>query len=455
MSIKVRIPGNFIPERKYAIDMVFSNFLGLKYELEIGPDIVDYYICIGNKHLIVKDCFFSHFNDENGYLDAKNVPQICLFFTDVKWIIEKNLPVIFGRPELDILENGVECKFDIFATIFFFLSRWEEVVNKVKDEHLRFPASASLSGRFELIDRPVVDEYVMFLKEILQALGVEGFKHSDFQVNVSCDVDWPFDPIYYNSFKMLKTLGGDAIKRRSFKEFAKHVNNQFAVIRHGFKHDPYNTFDFLMDCCEKCGRTTAFYFISGHSAGEIDGVYDLDMPMVRNLLTTIDQRGHEIGIHFSYNAYKEMEVMKVELENLRRVLSDLALSNTVEGGRQHFLRWETPITPRIWNDLGLIYDSTLGYADHVGFRSGTSHSYPIFDLIERKQLALLEKPLILMECSAISERYMGMGYTSDALQYMLNIKEKVRKVKGTFTVLWHNSHFNNPIDFVFFEELVK
>ena len=47
--------------------------------------------------------------------------------------------------------------------------------------------------------------------------------------------------------------------------------------------------------------------------------------------------------------------------------------------RQHYLRWRAPTTWQNWEDAGLDYDSTVGYADHVGFRAGTCYEYPIFN----------------------------------------------------------------------------
>ncbi len=60
------------------------------------------------------------------------------------------------------------------------------------------------------------------------------------------------------------------------------------------------------------------------------------------------------------------------------------------------------------------YDSTLGYADHAGFRCGTCFEYPAFDPVADKQLNLRIRPLIAMECSVTADRYMGLGTGSDA-----------------------------------------
>lgn len=39
--------------------------------------------------------------------------------------------------------------------------------------------------------------------------------------------------------------------------------------------------------------------------------------------------------------------------------------------------------------------------------TGASREYPVYDVGERRPLPLSERPLIVMECSVIAERYLG------------------------------------------------
>jgi hypothetical protein len=50
---------------------------------------------------------------------------------------------------------------------------------------------------------------------------------------------------------------------------------------------------------------------------------------------------------------------------------------------------------------------------------------------------------------------MNLGYTDEALNKMLELKDRCRKVGGFFTLLWHNSHFTNPKDFEIYERVVS
>ena len=54
-------------------------------------------------------------------------------------------------------------------------------------------------------------------------------------------------------------------------------------------------------------------------------------------------------------------------------------------------------------------------------------------------------PLIIMECSVLDEKYMKMK-EADALEYMIELKNKCKKVGGNFVLLWHNSYFSKSYE---------
>ena len=103
----------------------------------------------------------------------------------------------------------------------------------------------------------------------------------------------------------------------------------------------------------------------------------------------------------------------------------------------------------------LDYDSSLSYADRPGFRCGTCREYPLYDLAARSPLRLHERPLIVMECSVIAERYMGLGYSDEALILMQRYRDTCHRFSGDFTLLWHNSHFEHPKDREFYQALLQ
>jgi len=191
-----------------------------------------------------------------------------------------------------------------------------------------------------------------------------------------------------------------------------------------------------MDLSEERGLQSAFYFMAGRTDQRFDGSYELDDPVISALIRRIHERGHEIGLHPSYGTFREPSLIRAERDTLVRACDRLGVSQERWGGRQHFLRWENPVTWRAWEQADLTYDSSLGYSRHPGFRCGTCYEYPVFDLLAHRRLSLRERPLVVMDMSVIDTD--GVPHRS-AIGIVNCLRERCRMFGGQFTLLWHNS----------------
>lgn len=451
----------FTNEKRYIAHSIFAEFLGVPYTLDFKESLLeaDYYkIILGNKTIKFHDCLFNQIPEGEDYLQEQYIPKTVSYQLkkNNSFISEPDIPIIYGSDFLQVTDNEIICGIDIFASIFFMLSRWEEYVNKIRDQHNRFPATASLEYQHNFLLRPVVNEYVEMLWNMLKALGYEGQrKQRKFEIKVSHDVDLAYFYYNFNLYGLFRKSARQLIKN-------KFPLNAFRVLYHGAKYflgcqfsDPYDTFDYLMSVSEQHGLCSAFYFITDNTS-KLDSNYQLTDPKIKQLLQKIFRRGHEIGLHPSYHTYQNKAQLCKEFDRLRKTCADLGIVQNQYGGRQHFLRWGAAVTPSIWDQAGLNYDSTLGYADYIGFRCGVCYEFPLFDFIERKTLKLVERPLIVMECSLISQRYMGHGFSDKGLEIALNLKDRCKKYHGLFNLLWHNSFFNNDKQaFAYYEKLIR
>ena len=68
----IQIPNNNINERKYIIDVLFSEYLGIEYNIEIA-EINSYKISFQNKTIEIEDAFFNKFPKELSYLKEENI----------------------------------------------------------------------------------------------------------------------------------------------------------------------------------------------------------------------------------------------------------------------------------------------------------------------------------------------------------------------------------------------
>lgn len=209
-----------------------------------------------------------------------------------------------------------------------------------------------------------------------------------------------------------------------------------------FHHaDTAKNFEWIMETLERLGLKSSFYFICGRTDPRRGADYKPVHPAIRSLMRRIHARGHEIGLHPSYGSYLSPSIIGKEAARLRRITADEGIVQDAWGGRMHYLRWNNPITLVAWEQAGMTYDSSLGYADRAGFRCGTSFEYPAFDPVQHRALHLRVRPLIAMECSVIEECYMGLGVTELAYEKFMQLKGFVMAVGGTFTLLWHNRRF--------------
>lgn len=417
--LQFNIPNSYYPERSYILNVIFKEFLGIEIEIFPINDLTNYEIESEefSKKIVFSDDFFSKTDD--CFLKKKYFPNSVFNFQSP--FSNEMVKGIYGHNKIYENEKELYLGIDIFASAFFMLTRWEEFVNSSRDKHNRFPATSSVAFRNNFLHRPVVNEYVEFLWNLLKYLGYKGErKRRDFQVIPTHDIDFFSFP--HNT---PKHFAHDLFIKRNTSIFSKRLKS--------FIHDPFHTFDYLMDISEQYNAKSRFYFMAGKKHPNDPPTY-YDTRKFRKLVDQINQREHVIGYHGSYNTYNDLDLLMKEKFRLEEYIK----APIVEG-RQHFLRFSVPQTWNIWDKAGMRLDGTLSYADHEGFRAGVCYDYPVFDIIQRKQLNVWERPLILMEGSLINYRKVSPEIFLEKIEYYSNM---VRKYKGNFVFLWHNSSFN-------------
>lgn len=359
-------------------------------------------------------------------------------------------------PLIETAADGYRIHYDLLGLTYWMLSRQEEVGRRDLDVHGRFPASASHAFRHGYLERPVVDEWLHILGQVIQRLWPHlVLRQQRFALRLTHDVDRPSRYGFCSPSAILRMMAGDLLKRHYLRSawLAPWVRLHSGKELH--PDDLDNTFDWLMDVSERHGQTSAFYFICGRTDPRRDADYEPEHPAIRALLRRIHARGHEIGLHPSYATYQRPEAIAAEAERLRRVCAEEGIEQSVWGGRMHYLRWEIPTTLRAWEQAGMNYDSTLGYADRPGFRCGTCFEYPAFDPVAGEALKLRIRPLIAMETTILEPQYMGLGNGEEALLKFNELRERCQAVKGCFTLLWHNSMFETLAERTLYQQVLQ
>lgn len=352
-----------------------------------------------------------------------------------------NLPIIYkgtGRFDDWVKESDdlIETNIDIIASSFFMVSRYEELVIDIRDHYDRFPARASLAYKEGFLDRPIVNEYVELLWGWIQSLKPELKRKSlwpdnkAFAVCLTHDVDrirlygFPFALLY---------IGARIVKHRKLKEAINMAVDYIKVLAK-LKKDPFDTFDYMLNIEQGLGSKSSFFFLAGKSRRDFADT--VKRKSVVRLIRNLEKKGCEIGLHPSLGSYNNPQLMVDE----KRELDKIVINNTY-GCRQHYLRFKVPVTWNIQQEVGLLYDSTLSFADHAGFRCGLCIPFQPFNVLENRPLSIWELPLTVMEGSLQDPSYQNLP-PEEAYEEIIKLIVAAKKHGGVFVLLWHNSSFD-------------
>ncbi len=450
MEIKIIVKDKYFIEKQYIINTIFVDFLGIPVRVEKDKSVQNYLIETDSEVRIeLKDSFFNKPDNAKSYLHKGAISQGVKHATN-KFTVCDKLPVLYGEPEVYVKQYDdrtkyIYCGVDIFAASFFMLTRWEEYVIKTRDTYNRFPVEASLAYKNHFLHRPIVNEYVEMLWNMLKYLipGIQRKQRKSRPV-LTHDVD---DLYFWNTTaQAAKRIVGDVVKRKSIKLSGKHLSD-YVKFRRKKIPDPYDTFDFLMDLSESVNTQSRFYFMTSRFS-TFDATYFIEkaIPLIKH----IKSRGHVVGLHGSYHAAYDSKRLAGEKQKLEEV-SQIQITE----GRQHFLRFAVPDTWQVWHNAGLKTDSTLGYATQEGFRCGVCYEFRVFDVVNRKALPFVERPLLSMDVTYTTYNRL---LANEIVERNNALIQTVCKYHGDFVLLWHNSSFNEDVwaDLVgVYQEIVK
>lgn len=346
------------------------------------------------------------------------IPYFVIPFT------ESHLPA--GAPLFQRIDSScVDCSLDLPLSVLLTLSRFEESQTEERDAHGRFAGTISLAYKHGYLLRPIVDEYGLALEQALGTLLPQWQpKPRKLRTKLSHDVDLVGIP-----FSLREAVGHTLRRHRPGATF-RDLIARFADWSPTYLH----LISRIAHVSIARGLDSAFYWAAS-APGPEDSGYDPRHQKINRVISWLSEQGIENGAHPGYETYQCRDRLRAEVQILKE-----ALTTRVIGGRQHFLRW-CPETWLDWEACGLKYDSTLGFADVLGFRAGTCVPYRPWILSANRELDLLEIPLIVMDRTPIV--YMGLS-CRESLDVIEACLQACRGVGGVFTLLWHNTTLVDP-----------
>ena len=333
-----------------------------------------------------------------------------------------------GEPLLTERDGRVLVAADVVAAAFYLLSGWQEYFSAERDQHGRFPYAASVQHQYGFVALPVVNYYFDVLKTALeQATGQQyaprrwGPQRAEFAAFVSHDVD--------NLRSGWKSPAKAALRAGRLLRFAR------LLARHLTRPDAWDNLEAVAaQVAQYGGRST--FFILPRVQKATNGTRNADYRLTRRLwqrLRQLQEQGCELGLHGSIGTAVDPTLLANEW------LADFQFE--AQGIRFHYLSWEARTTLSVLDTAGFRYDSTLGFAEHYGFRHGYCLPFEPFDFAAGSETEFLEIPLNVMDTTLHHPRYLRLR-PEEILPALGPMLAEVRRFGGVASVLWHNENFD-------------
>jgi hypothetical protein len=455
-KINIFVPADYREPAEWVLKWIFAEVLQLEVTCDAhAGDRIE--IRLQGKALSIASDFFRHnkpvWLKPGSLVIEPREDWIDVDRTLAADLTARSIPVLWGHQGFLLTPQGNgQLHLDVIGSIFFMLSRYEEVVKASRDQNDRFPAAASLAVERGFLYRPIVDEYIEILWSAIVKVWPQLTRPPvGGAMVVTCDVDEPYERWISSPSLLAQGLAGALLRRRSLGCASRRLKNAWYSRRGRFQFDPNWNFAWYMSTLESRGHRGIFYFIPTSGRTQFDCTYSLTERRMQELLKSLSDRGHQIGMHGSYLTYRNPALMKRERMALIDACRSASADAAVSGNRQHYLRWDAGQTADHLAHAGFTYDSSGGYPDNPGFRYGTTRTFPMWSWIQQAPLKLRQRPLVLMEGSVIS--YLKLGYSAEAFDLMRVLKKAALKY-GDFTMLWHNSSLSTPEDIDLFSQIL-
>ncbi|PKP14486.1 MAG: hypothetical protein CVU08_00210 [Bacteroidetes bacterium HGW-Bacteroidetes-3] len=313
--------------------------------------------------------------------------------------------------------------YDIFAASFYLMSRYEEYLPHVQDVHERFTAEESLAFKNGFLEKPVIDIWASKFLELLKSKFPNyNYGTREFKIISTIDVNTAF---VYKHKGVVRTIGGFLNDFLNFK--FTDVRNRLLTIL-GLKEDPFNTFSTLLKIKEAHKVDTIFFFSIGDYTTFDKNISSSNINFKSLIKSVADYA--IVGLRPSYFTFKNAEKLKKEKLRLEYIIN-----RPVTCTRQHYLRLGLPDTYQNLIDLDVKEDYTMGFEKSVGFRASTCTPFYFYDIDFEIQTPLKIFPFAVMDTTL--KQYMELS-NKESLAKILEIKNEVQKVNGTFISVFHN-----------------
>jgi len=365
-----------------------------------------------------------------------------------KIIVENDIPVLF--PVFDqkgfyhFEGNNLVFHHDLLKSSFYLLSGYQELEPEHLDSMGRFAHNLSIQSLLGLTHKPIVNYYFQVIAEgIKEYCNLNNIRYEkrncfrNFCFFLTHDVDsvdtYTIYEVIYRFKQAFKLAKPSFPVWKSFRVAFLFLINYLNFLN---RKNPHWDFPFLREVEKKNDFRSVFFFLPKNRLHH-DAYYSFKEKRIKKLFDYINREACEIGLHGTVNSSESF----AEMSKIYNLIEEYS-PQSVYGIRQHRLLFNIKNTPGIFEQVGFLYDTSLCFAEHEGFRNSFCLPFKFYDHRNDRMLDTWEIPLVVMDATLFYYRNYS---TNKAMAIIQKLLKEVMKFNGVFTLLWHNGFFDEQL----------
>jgi hypothetical protein len=355
-------------------------------------------------------------------------PHVLLFESSVRQV---KIDVFHFKQLVAFFETGGDYSFDLFAAIFYLISRYEEYLPYKKDLYGRYAHENSLAFKENFLNVPLVNHWLEDFRKILLEKSSAFSKQKQFSFIPTYDNDIAWSYLNKGFLRNSAGLIKDIVKLKW-----STVNERIKVLR-GKSNDPFDSYQWMFEIHSQFQLDPIYFFLVATKKGRYDKNIPVDNVDFTMLVQSVSNK-YEIGLHPSWISNDRPALINKEKEWLEKMIN-----RSVVKSRQHYIRFQ-PQTLKRLIPLDIHSDYSMGYGTINGFRASISDPYYWYDLKSEKETQLLIHPFCFMDANAYYEQKMT---PSEALDQLMQFLMEIKTVNGTMITIFHNNFLGTDKNF--------
>ncbi len=370
--------------------------------------------------------------------------------------------------QLAVIENGliemkpVEVRFsmersgdtllldtNLLAWIYTVIShREEQLINdEARDKHQRVPFENSLAKRQGWTSSPQLSELIQKVDDAVRryciAMGKPLLRKKPWPGDhikaaiISHDVDILDKWILYAGKLFLENLV-KAQWKAGYRVTISTFSNLFE------RRNPVTDIRWILETEKQYGFRSSWHFLCGKAdlVSLLKSDITYSQKEIQKLLPLLQEYQAEVALHSSFKTPDNPDLFRQQTAILNGLYP-----GKIKGVRAHFLRYNSFAYFQAAVEQGLTWDSSNGFAEMAGFRTGFTGAYQ--PVINDERTGLWEFPLHWMDRSFSKYRNLT---PDEILAEFEDLVSHFNRFGGVLTLLWHNFSISD-LGFLGYESL--